>query len=202
MLRHHVVIWRPVRYYSVRNAYEVLHQYAVDQHAVVVNLDADDWFARPTALAEIAEMYHRQHCLLSYGNCLVWQGRDLPRLPLATEVMPACNTPYPPEIIRDRSYRRYPFLVYHPRTWSVAAFQRLPRTAFQRADGSWLQYCEDQAIFFPLLEMFGHRCICSSQPWSVYNQANPLADVQTARLALLRDEIEIRRQAPYAAQDL
>lgn len=202
LLKGHVAVWRSERYFSVRNAYEMIHQYCHDPAGIVINVDADDWLAVDTAIAQIVNFYQQKKCLLSYGNCYVWKGEDLPRLPVATDLMPFCNVPYPAEVVRDRSYRDVPFVVDHPRTWNVAAFKKIPIDAFQRADGSWLELCEDQAIFLPLLEMFGDRCYCSSLPLAVYNQANQSADIKVNRLETLRDEIEIRRKPKYAPASL
>ncbi|MBW7955196.1 glycosyltransferase family 2 protein [Patescibacteria group bacterium] len=198
LLRDHVVVWRKERYFSVRNAYEMITTFCDDPDGVVVNVDADDWLAHRTALKTIIQFYKTEHCLFSYGNCYVWQGQDLDRLPIASEVMPACNIPYSKDVIKNRTFRSVPFLIYHPRTWKVAAFKSIPLDAFKRSDGHWLQFCEDQAIFFPLLEMYPKQWYFCPTPLSVYNQANISADIKLHRLETLRDEIEIRRKTPYA----
>lgn len=180
----------------------MIHTYCEDPEGIVINLDADDWFAEDTAVEKIVQFYRKQKCLISYGNCFVWKGKDLEHLPVASHTMLACNVPYAQETVRQRDYRKRPFLVYHPRAWKVKAYKAIDKEAFLRSDGSWLDFCEDQAIFMPLLEMFGHRCYCCKEPLSVYNQTNASADVKVNRLPLLRDEIEIRRKPSYEPRDI
>src|SRR6185369_3329773 len=74
LLKHQVVVWRKERYYSVRNAYELIHTYCEDPEAIVINLDADDWFSGPDSVSKIVEFYQRKKCVLSYGDCFIWSG--------------------------------------------------------------------------------------------------------------------------------
>lgn len=196
-----MAIWRKERYYSVRNAYEVIHKYCDDPNGIVLNVDADDWLAGPKAVATLVKHYREQRCLFSYGDCFIWSGDDN-HMTLASETMPFCNVPYSNPVRKQNAFRNVPFVVLHPRSWKVKAFKKIPKDAFLRRDGSWLQFCEDQAIFFPLLEMFPKLYSVCDTPLSVYNQENAAADIKMYRLETLRDEIEIRRKQKYAPLDL
>jgi len=217
LLEGHVAIWRKERYYSVRNAYELIHTHCKDPEAIIINLDADDWFAHTTAVAKLVQHYRREKCLFSYGDCYVWneshqqqinwkdevfKHHDFSQLPIASKSMEASNVRYSRKIERTNTFRDTPFLVLHPRSWKVHAFKQIPKEAFLRKDGSWLQFCEDQAIFFPLFEMFPNRYAVCTTPLAVYNKANLAADIKLYRLETLRDEIEIRRKPKYAPLDL
>ncbi|MBW7944011.1 glycosyltransferase family 2 protein [Patescibacteria group bacterium] len=216
-LERHIVVWRKERYYSVRNAYEMIHTYCDDPEGIVINLDADDWFSTPRSVERLVRFYKKEKCLFSYGDCYVWSGQDsghtewsdenfaklnFSSLPLASKYMEACNISYTKKVNTRRNFRDIPFVVLHPRSWKVKAFRLIPKTAFQRPDGTWLHFCEDQAIFFSLFEMFPERYAVCPLPLSVYNQANPAADIKRYRLETLRDEIEIRRKPKYATISL
>lgn len=189
----------------------MIHTYCDDPEGIVVNVDADDWLAAPNAIAQLVKHYRTSACHYSYGDCFLWSGEDQPidwqnedlkhrrfsALPRASISMEASNTAYAKRIVKKRSFRLEPFVVLHPRSWKVKAFAAIPKEAFLREDGSWLQFCEDQAIFFPLLELFPNHCAICSLPLSVYNQANTAADIKLYRLETLRDEVEIRRKPPY-----
>jgi glycosyltransferase involved in cell wall biosynthesis len=198
----HVCVWRTERYYSVRNAYEMIHQYCQDPQGIVINLDADDWFSTPESVSIIAKNYQEKKCLFAYGDCYLWSGRDENELPIASKVMAPCNIPYLPEVIKNNTYRDVQFMPLHPRTWKVHAFKKIDVSSFQRSDGSWLQFCEDQAIYYPIFEMFGQHGAVFSEPLIVYNQANQLADIKVNRIATLKDELEIRRKPRYESINL
>lgn len=212
LLEGHTVVWRKERYYSVRNAYEMIHQYCTDPEGIVLNVDADDWLAHSQAVTQLVQHYKKTNCLFSYGDCYVWSGEDhrdvdwqqetfkklnFSSLPLASQSMEACNIPYSKKVAKQKNFRDVPFVVLHPRSWKVKAFTAIPKEAFLREDGSWLQFCEDQAMFFPLFELFPQGCSVCERPLSVYNQANIAADIKLYRLETLRDEIEIRRKKKY-----
>lgn len=209
-----MVIWRKNRYYSVRNAYELIHEYCKDPEGIVVNLDADDWFAHSRAVKELVQHYRREKCLFSYGECYIWNEQnqsdidwrsenfkklDFSQYPRSSDALELCNVPYSHNIVKTNAFRDTPFLPLHPRSWKVKAFQKIPVDAFKRKDGSWLQFCEDQAILLPLLEMFPQHYSVCTLPLSVYNKANTAADIKLYRLETLRDEIEIRRKPKYEA---
>ena len=63
-----------------------------------------------------------------------------------------------------------------------------------RPDGSWLQYAEDQAIFYPMLEMGGDHGVAIKKPLSIYNVNSQNNDVKCAPLLLIRDELIIRKR--------
>lgn len=212
LLKGQVVVWRKERYYSVRNAYEMIHRYCDDPEGIVLNVDADDWLAAPSSITKLVQLYRKASCLFSYGDCYLWSGEDSQRidwqseerknlrhslLPVASKAMEASNVAYSKRIERSKTFRSEAFQVLHPRSWKVKAFKAIPKEAFLREDGSWLQFCEDQAIFFPLFELFPNQYAVSSLPLAVYNQANVAADIKLYRLETLRDEIEIRRKPSY-----
>lgn len=195
-LKNHVVIFNRKRRYSLFNLYYMLRKYAKNDNAVVVNLDGDDWLLDNIALDYIAKIYSKNpKCLLSYGECVLWDGKKYSKP--SRFVMENTNVPYPKSVVKNNSYRLYPFLPLHPRTWKVWLFKKIKKEDFLRPDGSWLQFAEDQALFYPMLEMANGSYSVIKKPLYVYNIATMHSDVKSNTLALLKDELIIRKKKPY-----
>ena len=63
-----------------------------------------------------------------------------------------------------------------------------------RPDGSWLQFAEDQAMFYPMLEIAKGKYAVMSKPLYVYNIATKNSDNKQNLIRLLKDELIIRRK--------
>jgi glycosyltransferase involved in cell wall biosynthesis len=188
------VLWRKQRFFSLRNAYDAIHSFCEDEGGIVFNLDADDWLAEQDSIAKLVKEYQQHNWMMTYGSCYIWNGGErLFLLPNDSEQ----NKKYSERIIRKNAFRDYDFLPLHPRTWRVAAFKSIPQDAFLNSRGEWLRYCEDQAIFFPLLEKYPRMCGVLKEPLSVYNQANPMSDASSQLIESIKDELEIRRKPRY-----
>jgi hypothetical protein len=176
----------------------MIHKFAKKDNAVVFNLDGDDWLPHPKCLEIVASCYkENDKCQLTYGNCLIWDGSK--RLKSANSLTPFVNIPYPKYVVKNRTFRKQFFMALHPRTWRVSLYKKIKRNAFLRPDKSWLRFAEDQAIFFPLLEMAEGNFEVIKKPIYVYNVATDLSDVKTNYLKLLKDELIIRRKKPYVS---
>ena len=97
-------------------------------------------------------------------------------------------------MIRDFSYRLEPFYPLHPRTWKVWLFKKIKKEDFHRPNGTWLQYAEDQAIFFPMLEIANGNFEVIKAPLYVYNMTTQHSDIKENLLGLLKDELIIRKK--------
>ena len=191
-----MVLFNKYRKYSLRNAYEVLHKYATNNEAVVVNLDADDWLIDNEVLGYLADVYRRHpSLLLTYGECVFWNGKGL-SLP-SRFLKPYTNCAYPKSIVSLNQYRIFPFLPLHPRTWKVSLFKKIKRQDFLRPDQTWLQFAEDQAIFYPMLEIVEGNFKVLKRPLYVYNVATKESDVKKNIVGLLHDELIIRKKSCY-----
>ena len=196
-LKGHVVIFNRIRKYAVRNAFEILRKYADNPDGVVVNLDGDDWFFNNSVLNTLNQIYIHTNVCLTFGNCVVWNGEKYQHLGMVPKLS-SLNRSYSAAVIKNNSYRFEPFLPLHPRTWKVWLFQRIKKIDFLRPDGSWLQFAEDQAIFYPMLEMAAGRFKAISKPLSVYNMTTANSDVKINTFNLIRDELIVRKKTPYA----
>lgn len=174
----------------------MIHQYAYNPQGVIVNLDGDDWLYDKHVLAYIARTYQKNDCWLTYGDCVLWDGKNESKT--VSSWKPYTNIPYPKSVANQKAYRKYPFLPLHPRTWKVWLFKKIRKEDFFRPDGSWLQFAEDQAIFYPLLEMSNGKYHVFKKPLSVYNNASNISDLKINTFGLLRDELIIRKKQAYA----
>jgi len=196
-LKGHLVKFNKKRLYSLRNAYELLKGCPDNENAVVFNLDGDDWLPNGHSLEAVAKTYaSKKACLLTYGECLVWDNGKLSDQP-AHFILPNANLAYPKSVITSGMYRREPFYPFHPRTWKLWLFKKINKTDFLRPDGNWLQFAEDQAIFFPMLEMSGGNFQRIDKPIYVHNFEHKHSDLKANLFNLVKDELIIRIKPKY-----
>jgi glycosyltransferase involved in cell wall biosynthesis len=191
-LHHHITQFNSERKYSIRNAYEAIHRYVPD-NGMVVSLDGDDWLVGDDVIDRILYVYDKTHCSLTYGNCFYYQPGSKHNGKAITSFHPFANTRYPPHVERDNLYRLTPFRAFHLRTWRAYNFKNLDKSNFLFPDGSWLRFCEDQAIMYALLETKGISYSVIDAPLSVYNTSHPYQDELLYRHDKLIDEVAIRR---------
>lgn len=196
-LRGHCVKFNNKRLYSLRNAYSLLSDCPNSENAVVFNLDGDDWLLDNKSLETVAKTYHEnENCLLTYGECLIWDGSKLSNKP-AGHILPYVNRTYSPTIIKNRLYREVPFFPLHPRTWKLWLFNKINKSDFLKPDGSWINFAEDQAIYYPMLEMANGNFKVITNPIYVYNLANSNSDINSNLVGLLKDELLVRKKPKY-----
>ncbi|MEK9147656.1 MAG: glycosyltransferase family A protein [Patescibacteria group bacterium] len=192
-LRDHIAVFNKQRKHAVRNAFEIINQHVINSQAVVVNLDGDDWFIDSNVLNYLAKIYQNEQCWFTYGNCKIWNQS----LQAINTIDIYANLPYSRKIMTNRTYRCEPFHCSHLRTWKTWLYKKIRKEDFLRPDGSWLQYAEDQAIFYPMLEMGGDHGVAIKKPLSIYNVNSQNNDVKCAPLLLIRDELIIRKKKTY-----
>lgn len=195
-LQGNVIVFNKKRRYSLFNGYSLIRRYAGDDEAVVLNLDGDDWLLGSGALSHLAKTYKTDgDCLFTYGECLLWDGSLSDKT--ARYILPDVNRPYPRNVINKKTYRKEPFFPLHPLTWKVWLFKKIAKRDFLDPKGRWLRFAQDQAIFFPMLEMAHRNVRLIKKPLYVYNIATPHRDVEVNTVGLLRDELTIRRKTIY-----
>ena len=197
-LQNHEAIFNKFRKYSLKNAYEVIHKYATKEKSVVVSLDGDDWLYNTNVLQILNDIYEKQDCVATYGDCYIWKNATLSEKP-ASKTLEYCNIPYPQEIIDTKSFRKYPFLPLHLRTWRTKVFKKIPISEFKDHEDNWFKFCEDQAIFYPILEMYPKKVLCVTKPLSIYNQDNDNNDFKKNFIEQVKDELFIRKMKKYNA---
>jgi hypothetical protein len=191
------VIFNRKRKFAIRNAYEVIHRYVKEDDAIIINLDGDDWLLRDDVIDIIRSTYKKNKCDFTYGNCVIHDPGDANHEAIITDVDPDVNIRYTVDVEKRRAYRKEIFFPRHLRTWRACVYKSIPKSSFMYPNGSWLRICEDEAIFFPLLEISGKYEVIKT-PLSVYNLATPHSDERIHLMERLEDEVYMRRQSPLA----
>ena len=193
-LKGHIIQFNKDQRFSLRNAYEAIHNYIENDDAIIINLDGDDWLIRDDVIQIINDTYNSTSCLLTYGNCIYYAPHSKDHLKVVDKVIPTINHRYPLEVEKQNSYRKQYFRPLHIRTWKVGHFKKIPKKYFLRPDQTWIEMCEDQAMFLPMLEISEGQYQIITNALSAYNQANPLSDHKIYRIKQLIDEVIILKK--------
>jgi len=192
-LHDHIVVFNRVRKYSLRNAYEAIHKYVKEDDAIIANIDGDDWLIRNDVIDVVDKTYQKYNCLLTYGNCIYYNPSNKNHQKKASSANAFTNVRYPKFVEKSNLFRLYHFPILHLRTWKANLFKRIPKDKFLRPNGEWIRYCEDMAMFFPMLEKSHGRYSVISEPLYSYNIQNPSNDFKIHTKEMLFDEVCIRR---------
>lgn len=194
-LKNHIVIFNRDRKYSLFNAYYMIHSYAAKPNAVVLNLDGDDWLINSSSLDYLAKIYNSSDCNITYGECVIWDGHKYSKE--SRFMKKNTNIPYPKNITSKNMYRIHPFLPLHPLTWKVWLFKMIKMDDFLDGNGKFIQFAQDQAIFYPMIEMMGGKCKVIGKKIYSYNIETGISDIKRNVIDLIKDEITIRKKHPY-----
>lgn len=190
-LKGHICVFNKKRQFPLRNAYQLINKFCTASNAIIFNLDGDDWLPHVHCLTKIAKVYYDNPLIqATYGDSYLYKsGEIVGRMSQEREY---ANVPYPPQVIKDRSFRTEPFIPHHPLTWRVRAFKHIPVQQFKSQNGEWLKYCQDQSIFFALLELFPDKIICLNTPLYVYNWSNQNSTNRLYMRQVIKEELYIR----------
>ena len=146
-----------------------------DPEDVIVIVDADDFLPTAEVLSVIAASYQDPNLWLMYGSYQRWPDSTW---------MPNPAKPFPPQVIRNRSFRDYSEieLVYnHPLTFRRRLLQTIEDWELQDDGGNWFTAAYDHTIMMPMLEMAAdHFKFCPSVLY-VYNEDNEQSEAKLDR---------------------
>jgi glycosyltransferase involved in cell wall biosynthesis len=126
---------------------------------ILVFLDGDDMFSSENVLSYLNSVYNQTNCWMTYGGMAVWNGGEN-----ITEAFPQ-NSEAPPEVIRDRSYRKDLWRYSHLKTMRAFLWNRFNK-ADLKPEGKFEPCQDDLAIMFAALEM------CPSE--KIYRVKDPI----------------------------
>uniref|UniRef100_A0A6U5VIX4 Glycosyltransferase 2-like domain-containing protein n=1 Tax=Guillardia theta TaxID=55529 RepID=A0A6U5VIX4_GUITH len=144
---------------------------------VIVVVDGDDWFAHPNALALVARKYE-EGAWMTYGTFIEYP----------TGLVPDWIVDFPKWVIDSKSFRRFPFISSHLRTFKYFLLKDIEEKSFcYDEDHGWGPKCSnggryfdragaDVAVMLPLLERAGERIMRVDSILLVYNIATPSND--------------------------
>ncbi len=152
---------------ALSNFYHVIMKLPAD--AIVVILDGDDWFLKPTVLSLINKVYDKYNVLMTYGS---YQDYPTGKIGVCCEL--------PKEVIQNNSCRAYKWVTSHLRTFKAGLFQRIKKEDLFY-EGTFFERTCDLACMFPMLEMAGVRSMYIPDVLYGYNRATPLNDLKVAK---------------------
>ena len=157
----------------------------IEPDDVVVLVDGDDWLAHDHVIERLDEAY-ASGAWMTYGSFVLASGR------------PGWATRYPPEIVRDGTYRKNAFLGVHLRTFRKWLWDKIDVGDFHDdRDGEWLRVCGDIALMTPMLEMARERAIYIPDVLYVFNTDNPLSTEKVDWRARVATRETINARTPY-----
>jgi len=184
-LQHKVtIIHNKHRVGALENLYTAIH--SCPDHAIIVTLDGDDWFATDKALARVNREYQDNNTWLTYGQFVFY--------PVG---QPGFCSALPDDVIQHNTFRGHPWVTSHLRTFYAGLFKKIDKEDLKGTDGQFYAVTWDQAMLLPMLEMAGHHVRFIPDILYVYNYNNPLNDEKTQPAHVLRCLDEIRQKPCY-----
>lgn len=167
----------------IGNIYNCLKQNAIfiSDEDIVVNLDGDDWFINENVLSYVSHFYKKEECELTYGSFVRF----------SNGVIGDESTEYPPEVVKNSSYRQDIWRAAHLRTFKHGLFKKMKKQSITDKDGNFYKYAADQALMYALLELSKNSKFID-KIMHVYNDNNPLGiDPRSRSADDTRRELEV-----------
>ncbi|BDC34106.1 hypothetical protein Noda2021_00640 [Candidatus Dependentiae bacterium Noda2021] len=168
---------------ALANIYNAVH--LCDDEEIVFNFDGDDWLAHNQVFALINQLYQDPQVWITYGQFKNWP----------TEQMGYCK-PLPDEVVQKQLYRQKWWAPGQLRTFYAWLFKKihLKDLLFEGPyfQGQFFPANADLAIYYPMMEMAGHRHKFISEVIYIRNVQTPIndfkanKDVQVLGSALIR----------------
>ena len=152
------------RKYQAYNRY-IAYSECFDEE-ICVMLDGDDWLAHNNVLNILNEEYQKHNLLVIYGQFSYFENGRIG--------MTSGKYQFPPEVIKNGSYRQYQWISQHLRTCKASVIKSIPLMQLLDQNGKWLTRCTDMAeMFYALENSNGHHKNIGSV-LCIYNKDNSL----------------------------
>jgi len=159
------VIHNETRIGALANQYNVIH--TLSDHALVVQIDGDDFLAHDRALERVLQEYSDKDIWISYSKMIYY--------PEKRNAGWSCKQ-FPQYVLDTNSFRSYDWASSHLKTFYAGLFKRIKREDLLY-QGDFFQMAWDLAYMFPMLEMAsrGHIAFIPDVLY-IYNHHNPISD--------------------------
>lgn len=153
---------------ALHNLYTMIHSCPND--AIIATVDGDDALPDPEVLKRLNHIYSTRDVWLTYGQFIEYPNNTK-----------GWCTPIPSDIVTNNSFREYPHLSSHLRTFYAWLFKSIkPEDLLY--NGEFYKMSWDYAMMLPMIEMAGERHYCfENQIMYVYNSANAINDHKISR---------------------
>lgn len=137
---------------------------------IIVLLDGDDYLYNDPNIFNKLNQYYEDLAEMTYGSC--WSVCD--NIPLIAQE-------YPPEVKKNKSYKKHLFnwaIPYtHLRTFALSLFRKINFDNLKDKEGNWLKAGGDAALFYELIEKANPKYVYAIPDiLSYYNDTNPICD--------------------------
>jgi glycosyltransferase involved in cell wall biosynthesis len=161
-----------------------------DPREIVVSLDGDDWLKDDQVLKTLNQIYANRDVWLTYGNY------EYSKNFFKDESPSSFTSEIPHEVIASNSYRDYPWVTSHLKTFYAGLFQKIKKADLQ-LDGNFFSMTGDLAFMIPMVEMAAFHTRHIPQILYVYNTQNPISDFRKGLALVYNLEAIIRAREPY-----
>jgi hypothetical protein len=159
------VIHNETRRGALANLYTTIHE--IEDNAIVVTVDGDDWLPRVEVLAYLNKLYTEKDIWLTYGQFM-----EYPSGALCTDY----SLDFSEEVIRNNTFRKVEHLpISHLRTFYAWLFKSI-KLKDCLYEGDFYSMTWDKVMMAPMIEMSAHRFYCVPNVLYVYNNSNPISD--------------------------
>jgi glycosyltransferase involved in cell wall biosynthesis len=170
---------------ALANCYKVIH--SLDPHCVVVSVDGDDKLMHTRVLEKLAAVYKDSNIWLTWGDYapsdLSWTHH---------------SAAFPPDVIKNKSYRKYKWVASHLKTYYAGLFQLINKEDLLFHDGNFFPMASDRAMLYPMIEMASpnhFRYIPEVLYW--YRTSNPISEFRINNDLSNQCAKEIKDKKPY-----
>ncbi len=188
---HVTLIKNTYRRGALANIYDAIHS-CLD-HEIIVIVDGDDWLAHNKVLQYLNTIYQNQNVWLTYGQFMYFSLE--PTHHLHNKI--GLAAPYPINIIQQKLFRQYPYILTHIRTYYAWLFKQI-KLSDLLYNGYFYTAATDPAVMYPMIEMAGDRFAYISDILYIYNLNNPLSHWQS-KTAVHQEKMaaHIQSKKPY-----
>ncbi|GAB5411429.1 MAG: hypothetical protein ChlgKO_05430 [Chlamydiales bacterium] len=179
-----LIINNKERRLALANVYDAIHHNIQDDE-IVVTLDGDDELAHPNVLTHLNNIYAKKEIWLTYGQ---YAEKRSCREGFAT--------PFPKECLQNNSFRKYPKLPTHLRTFYAWLFKHIDLSDLQ-SNGQFYTMSWDSAAMLPMIEMARDHFVFIPEVLYIYNDSNPLSDHRINQKLQFAINQEIRNKPAY-----
>lgn len=180
-----IIIENKTRRLKMANFYDAIHAHCSDSD-IIVELDADDWFADETVLSYLATIYADPNIWMTYGQYELFPSGQ----------KGVCHQ-VPKNIIDANNWRGYHWATSALRTFYAGLFKRIKKEDLQH-NGVFLSMTADQGFMFPMLEMAQHHTKFIDKVLYIYNRVTAINDDKVSRAQQVSWERIVRSKHRYA----
>lgn len=156
---------------------------AIDDLAICVELDGDDWFPDSEVLTRVQKLYSNPTVWLSNGSFQYHDGRS--------------GFSKRPSLFK--SIRRQTFVLSHLRTWRAFLWRKINQQDLKDSNGNYYDAAGDLAFMFPMFEMaFPLHYRFNKQINYIYNEGNPINEHKLMLDKIHKIAEEIRSKPAYS----